>query len=260
MKSRILVDSCVIVSASVLVSSSDIDEQIPIKHHFYEECKELFTFVQRNLAKRLGIITYTIENEAMGVLDKVIEGELKSRGYSRENFEVFSAVFNICENRMRTLISLLQREPVDSVDVSQKIVLVKKMYEELKSKAKNLPKIAALKTKTVPRRFKKAIDWFELFKTQDQMEHSQILNLLRKDVEPSDITILAEAYHLYTTYIITEGKGGSLYLASKDSHFVPVRRRGWTYEGREITDEIQNRFGIICEHPRKVKELFLSGH
>ncbi|MEM2145220.1 MAG: hypothetical protein QW279_07660 [Candidatus Jordarchaeaceae archaeon] len=258
MKSRILVDSCVIVSASILVSSSDIDEKLSIKHHFYEECKELFTFIQKNLAKRIGIITYTIENEALGVLDKVIEGELKSRGYSRENFEVFSAVFNICENRMRGLIALLQREPVDSADVAQKILLIKKMYEEMKEKAVKLPKTAALKTQTVPPKFRRALNWFELFKTQDEMEHAQLYNLLRKDVEPSDIAILAEAYHLYTTYIATEGKGGNLYIASKDSHFVPVRRKGWTYEGREITDEIQKRFGITCEHPKKVKELFIK--
>lgn len=101
MKSRILIDSCVLLSASVFVSSKDIDEETPLKHKFYEECRELFTYIQKNLAKRIGIITSTVENEAVGVLDKVIEGELKHRGFSRSNdFEIFSRVFNICDIKM----------------------------------------------------------------------------------------------------------------------------------------------------------------
>jgi hypothetical protein len=90
------------------------------------------------------------------------------------------------------------------------------------------------------------------------VENSQILNLLRKDVEFDDMRILAEAYQLQMLYYETEGKGGHLYVASKDHHFVPVRRRGWTMESRRITDEIERCFGLICEHPRKIREKFLK--
>jgi hypothetical protein len=256
MKNRILVDSCVLVSASVFVSSKDVDDKAPIQHRFYEECKELFSFIEDNLARRIGIVTSTIENEAIGVLDKVIEGELKGKGYSRsENFEIFSKVFNICDIKMRNLISLLQREPTNPADVAQRIILIQKMYVEFKEKAKNLPKTADARARWVARRYQRTVDWHKIFRTQEQMTHSQTLNLLHKDVEFSDMTILAEAYHLYITYIETEGKGGNLYIASKDKHFVPVRRKGWMYEGREITDAIKERFGVICEHPRRIKDL-----
>jgi hypothetical protein len=77
-------------------------------------------------------------------------------------------------------------------------------------------------------------------------------------VEDSDITILAEACHLHTNYIVNEGKGGNLFVASKDGHFVPIRRRHWMYMGREITDEIRKRFEIICEHPGKIKQMFVK--
>lgn len=255
MKNRIFIDSSVLVSASVLVSRTDINPDLKIMHQFYEECKELFTFIQKNLVKRIGIVTSTVENESLGVLDKVIEGELRRKGYSRtEDFTVSSAVFNICESNMRNLINVLQREPINPVDVARKFILITVMYEEFTAMARNLPKVAAAKTQAVTNIAKGAVKWFNLFKTQDHLEHAQLYKLLTKDVEPSDIQILAEASHLYNNYIESEGKGGALFVASKDGHFAPIRKEHWTIEGREITDEIQKRFGIICEHPRKIKD------
>jgi len=259
MKSRIFIDSCTLLSASVFVSNKDIDEETPLKHKFYEECKELFTFIQRNLAKRIGIITSTVENEAIGVLDRVIEGELKARGYSRSHdFEIFSRVFNICDIKMRQLIMMLQREPVDSVDVAMRIYSIRNMYEEMKKRAKSLPQVAKAKTKSVPSRLKSVLNWEALYAWQDRFTHSQILNLLYNPVDDEDLIILAEASHLKTIYNSTEGKNGNLYIASKDRHFVPVRSIRTTYEGREITDEILRRFGIICEHPKRVKDLYIA--
>jgi hypothetical protein len=122
-KNRILFDSCVLISASVLVGSKDVG--LEIKHHFYDECIELVSFVQTNLAKRLGIVTTTIENEATAVLENVIVGELAQRSIEKESdFELFSRVLNICDVRMRRIISYLQREPIDQVDVGHKILLI----------------------------------------------------------------------------------------------------------------------------------------
>jgi hypothetical protein len=259
MKSRILIDSCTLLSASVFVSSKDIDEETPLQHKFYEECRELFTFIQKNLSKRIGIITSTIENEAVGVLDRVIEGELQHRGYSRtEDFEIFSRVFNICDIKMRQLTLSLQREPVDSVDVAMKLLAVRNMYDEMEKKARTLPKVADAKASSIPPKLKSALNWWMLYARQDRMVHSQILNLIYNPVDDDDVMILSEAYHLSMIYTSTEGKGGNLYIASKDKHFVPVRSKRSIYEGREITDEIQRRFGIICEHPKRVKDLFIA--
>lgn len=256
-KNRVLVDSCVLISASVLVSSEDIG--LEIKHHFYDECIELVSYFQKNMAKRIGIVTFSIETEATGVLERVIEGELEKKKIRREkDFDLFSRVLNICDNKIRRIISYLQREPIDVIDVSQKLPLVQRMYADLKQEATDLPKTALKRKMLVPRKFRKTVNWFRLFRRQDEMEHSQILNLLRKDVEYEDMRVLAEAYHLRNLYIQNEGKGGNLYIASKDHHFVPVRRKGWTFEGRRITDEIQKRFGVICEHPRAVREQLLK--
>jgi hypothetical protein len=259
MKSRVLIDSCTLLSASVFVSSKDIAEETPLKHQFYEECKELFAFIQKHLANRIGIIASTVEGEAIGVLDKVIEGELRHRGFSRsEDFEIFSRVFNICDIRMRQLVMMLQREPVDSLDVAMRVYGIRKMYDEMREKALSLAEVSEVKRESVPSKFRAVLNWRALYARQDKMIHSQILNLLFNPVDDEDILILAEACHLRTIYVSTEGKGGNLYIASKDRHFVPVRRKGSLYEGREVTDAIQERFGVTCEHPQKVKELLIA--
>lgn len=257
MRNRILVDSCVLISSSVLVSLKDLG--IELKHDFYDECIELISYLQRNISKRIGIVTSTIETEAMGVLDRVIEGELTRKKLERDkDFDVFSRVLGICDSKMRRIISYLQREPVDPVDVSQKIFAVQLMYENLKKEAKELPKVALKRKELVPKRFQKAVDWYKLFRGQDEMEHAQVLNLLRDDVEYEDMKILAEAYHLRYLYVRSEGQGGNLYVASKDHHFVPVRRKGWTFEGRAITDRIKNTCDVCCEHPRRIMEQLLK--
>ena len=257
MKNRVLVDSCVLISASVLVSSKDLE--VELKHHFYDECIDLISYFKKNMAKRIGIITSTIEAEAIGVLERVIEGELTKKQIDRKkDFELFSRILDICDSRMRRITSYLQREPIDIVDASYRLPLVQKMYAEFKKEAEELPKVALKRKEVIPKRFQKAVDWFKLFKKQDEMEHAQILNLLRKEVEFEDMRILADAYHLRCLYLESEGKGGNLYIASKDHHFVPVRRKGWAFEGRRITDEIYKRFGVVCEHPRRVKELLMK--
>lgn len=257
MKNRVLVDSCVLISASVLVSLKDLN--LELKHQFYDESIELISHLQKNIAKRIGIITSTIETEAIGVLDQVIEGELTAKHIDRErDFELFSRILGICDSRMRNIISYLQREPIDVIDVSQKLPLIQQMYAEFRKKAVELPKVASQRKELIPKPFQKAVDWFNLFRKQDEMEHAQTLNLLRKDVEFEDMRILAEAYHLRYLYLGSEGKGGKLYIASKDHHFVPVRRKGWVIEGSEITDEIFKRFDVVCEHPRRVKEFLIK--
>lgn len=258
MKNRVLIDSCVLISASVNVSSNELG--LGIRHEFYYECNELIEYLEKNIARRIGIVTSTIENEATGVLDRVVEGELESKKVRREeDFELFSRILNICDGRLRKILSFLQREPVDAIDVSMKLPLIQRMYKELKEKAKTLPQVISERKRLVPKRFKRALDWYKIFKRQEEMENSQSLNLLRKDVEYEDMLILAEAFHLCNLYLQTEVEKGDLYIASKDHHFVPIRRRGWTYEGRGVTDEIKRRFGVICEHPRRVKEQLLKG-
>jgi len=69
LRNKVLFDSCVIVAASVFVSAKD-DIGIELKHNFYEQSIALESLARKYLAKRIGIVTRTIETEALGVLSR----------------------------------------------------------------------------------------------------------------------------------------------------------------------------------------------
>lgn len=256
MKSKILFDSCIIVSASVFVSSTD-DLGIKLKHHFYDQAMHLFSLVRKNLAKRIGIVTATVENEALRVLSEVVRGEIRMKYHEMDRetlFKHYSIAFNACDMRMRNLLTCLQREPVEPAKVAIWFALVVDMYNDLVERIKKHGKTAALKARLVPRKLKKMADWFEIYRTGDQRTHAQLFNLLRKEVEQEDQMILAEACYLLNLYKQIESKDVSLFIASTDHHFSPVRRKSWTYESRQVTDAIRKRFGIICDWPDRVYE------
>lgn len=252
MRNKVLFDSCVIVAASVFVSAKD-DIGIELKHSFYEQSIALVSLARKHLAKRVGIVTSTIETEALGVLSRVIEGELEKRVKDRKTvFKMLSIAYNACEMRMRKVLQCLQREPVDIPSATKFFLLVNNMYDELSAKAETLPKTAAAKASAVPSKFRKATDWFDVYRTQDEQEHAQIMNLIIKPIEEVDKRILAEAAYLLNSIYKGETKDASLFFASTDHHFSPVRRKGWLIEGREVTDEINKRFGVICDWPDQV--------
>lgn len=257
MKNKIIFDSCIIVAASVFVSATE-DVGITLKHHFYEDSIQLFSLVKKNLAKRIGVVTTTIENEALGVLSEVIRGEIRRKyeELDRETlFRYHSIALNTCDTRMRNLLAFLQREPVDPYNVAVWFTQVTRMYEELEEKAKKLKKVAYLKAKAVPPRIRRMADWFKIYKTNDIRANAQLYNLLLKKVEPEDQKILAEACYLLNLYKATEGKAVSLFIASTDHHFSPARRPGWVVESRQVTDEIEKRFGVVCDWPKRIYEI-----
>ena len=253
MRSKILFDSCIIVSASVLTSSQELG--IELKHHFYEESIHLFSLIKKNLAKRIGIVTATIESGALRVLNEVVRGEIrqKYKGTDTETlFKYYSIALNDCDNRMRNLLSLLQREPIEPSVVAVWYMQIVKMYEELVASAKSHEKTAAIRASLVPKPIRKMADWYEIYKTDDQRRHAQLFNLLRKEVEPDDQRILAEACYLLNLYKQVEGKNISLFMASTDHHFSPVRGKYWAFESNQVTEEIEKRFGVICDWPDRI--------
>jgi len=259
LKVKVLFDSCVIVAGSVFMSGKD-DLGIELKHHFYEEAMRLFSLIKKNLSKRIGVVTATIENEALRVLNEAVRGEIRTkyRELDRKTlFEYSSIALNACDSRMRKLLSLLQREPVESDKVAVWFTQVAKMYKELKDMAqerKNLKETASMKAQAVPKKVRKYENWYRIYLRDERRRHAQLLNLLKKDVEAEDQIILAEACYLFNLYKQIEGKDVSFFIASTDHHFSPVRRKGWAFESRQVTDEIEKRFGIICDWPDRIYE------
>ena len=256
MKNKVIFDSCVIVAASVLMSATE-DVGIALKHHFYEDAIQLFSLVRKNLAKRIGVVTATIESEALGVLSEVIRGEIRRKYQELDRATLFryhSIALNTCDTRMRNLLAFLQREPVDPYVVAIWFTQVTMMYEELEKVAEKLEKVAYLKAKAVPPKIRRMADWFKIYRTSDIRANAQLYNLLLKKVEPEDQKILAEACYLLNLYKATEGKAVSLYIASTDHHFSPARKLGGVVESRQVTDEIEKRFGIVCNWPKGIHE------
>jgi len=257
LKNKVIFDSCVIVAASVFMSATE-DVGIDLKHHFYEDAIQLSSLIKKNLSKRIGVVTATIESEALGVLSEVIRGEIRRKyeELDRETlFRYHSIALNACDTRMRNLLAFLQREPVDPYDVAVWFTQVTRMYEELEQAANKLENLAYLKTQAVPPKIRKMADWFEIYRTDDIRINAQLYNLLFKKVETEDQKILAEACYLLNLYKATEGKDVSLYVASTDHHFSPARKPGWVVESRQVTDEIKKRFGIVCDWPKQIYEI-----
>lgn len=254
MRNKVLLDTCVLVSSSVLISGLEDFGVKEIKHPFFDQSTRLVSLLRKHLTKRLGITTTTIESEAYSVLDKAVITELRKEVMDRRIlFEILSIVLNQCEKRLREILSFLIREPIDPVERARRYVVVNNMYARLREFATSLPKPAALMAEAVPKKLRRAIDWFEFYKTQDEILNAQLYNLLYKDVEEEDKIILSEAVYLLNLYKQTEGEV-TLFLVSTDHHFSPVRRMRWVIESRRITDEIYANFGIICDWPHEIHQ------
>ena len=81
--------------------------------------------------------------------------------------------------------------------------------------------------------------------------YKQLLKLKSEPVEESDKRILSEAISLLKIYQQTN-PSIRMYLASTDYHFSPCNSKG------EITEQIKEKFQIICDWPNKVAEYLKS--
>lgn len=257
MRHRVLVDTCVLVAASTYSVSEEIG--VPIKHQFYDECAGLMAIFERELSKRIGVITVTVENEAFSVLGQVVRGELEKKVADRRRlFEALSFCLNACEDRMARLSAMLLREPVLETECQKHFVTVSRMYADMEDLAREtLPpeQVAEALTMAAPRKFRRVVS--QIYRDQEWAAREQLARLITKPVEESDKKILAEAMYLQSVYRETERGGMELLLASTDHHFSPVRWLG--LESRPVTDEIKARCGITCDWPGRIAEYIKKG-
>lgn len=75
--SKVLLDTCVLVSASVYGSYKDLG--IELEHQFYVKTVPLFEIIRKYVDKRIGIITSTIETQAIAVIAKAVASELEEK-------------------------------------------------------------------------------------------------------------------------------------------------------------------------------------
>lgn len=247
MKYKVFLDTSTLIAGSIFLSTKVIGKEI--KDAFYDEATRLLSIIKKNVNKRIGITTYMVEEEAYNVMSKAIERKLNQKISNRAKiFELLSIATNLCESRLREILSFVVREPINPVEAAVMNLKVSVMYNELERQALNLPKPAAMMTATAPSFLNKA-EIFEIYKSQDEILNAQLTNLIYNPIEDTDKIILAQAAYLCKLYKETEGKI-IFYFASTDHHFVPVRKRG--LESRQVTDEIEKGFGIIADKPHQI--------
>jgi len=252
LKYKVLLDTNVLVAASTFNVSQDW--KMRVKHPFYEQSRKLVEFLKRNLEKRIGIVTKTIENQAPGALEKAVTIELQKKKIDRAvDFEIFSAIQNACEKRLSDILACLLREPVNEEAVHQNYVVVDKMYEELAAQAVKMyiAKPAKKWVEAAARRFRRIAR--PIYMTQQRKLDWQLFNLIHKPVESSDKRILAEAVYLSMLFNRTETEDVAFYIASTDRHFSPARWAGGI-KSTQVTDRIKEKFGIVCDWPHQIEE------
>lgn len=249
MKYKVFLDTSTLIAGSIFLTSKTIG--LEIKDVFYDEATRLLSLIRKNINKRVGITTSGVEEEAYQVLSSAIERKLKQKINERAKiFALLSVATNACETRLREILAFIVREPVDPRESAKWHVQVAMMYDKLHIIALTLPKPAYMQTDAVPKFLNKA-EMFEIYKNQDECLNAQLTNLVYNPVEDSDKIHLAQATYLDRLYKETEKEAKiTMCLSSTDHHFVPVRRS--PYVSRQVTDEIEKRFGIIADKPHEI--------
>lgn len=247
MRHKVFLDTSTLIAGSIFLSAKAIGQEI--KDLFYDEATRLMSIIKKNVNKRIGITTYAVEDEAHDVMSKAIERKLSQRISDRAKvFELLSVATNLCEARLRDILSFVLREPINPFEAAVMHIRVSAMYNDLKNQALVLPKPAAMMTAAAPPFLNKA-ELFEIYRSQDEILNSQLVNLIYNPVEDSDKMILAQAAYLCQLYKETEGKV-YFFLSSTDHHFVPVKRKG--LESKQVTNAIEKNFGIVADRPHEI--------
>lgn len=247
MRYKVFLDTSTLIAASILLTTKAIG--IEIKDVFYDEATRLMSIVKKNINKRIGVTSFAAEDEAYQVLSSAIERKLNQKISDRAKvFQLLSVAINSCESRLRDVLAVVVREPINPVEAARLLIQIVHVYDGLLTSAKKLPKPAAMLAAAVPRFLNKA-EMYEVYKSQDEILNSQLTNLIYNPIEDSDKMILAHAAYLCKLYKEAEGKI-EMYLASTDHHFVPIKRDGLV--SRQVTDKIEETFRIIADKPGEI--------
>ena len=248
--SKVILDTNTLFACSLIETSGKLGCQM--KHDFYEHSNKLIEYIKKNPDKRIGVYTAFIEDEAYKVLSSAVETELKKNIEDpKKDFEIFSAVLNMCNDNLRYILLYLIREPININTVDRINNDVDSVYEDLLEEAKEaqekLQEQKVMRTMTLPMRapFKRLAR--QIYAQQDQWINAQLFNLLYKMIEPSDKRILSEVIYLHRMYKNTFGQSIKTYLASTDYHFSPIIKDGKT--SSIVSDRINREFEVECNWP-----------
>lgn len=260
---RILIETSVLVEGSVFweYSNEEKGKKFPFKPKRFDRCDMLFKFLKSNIEHEIGIITKTVEDEAKGVLDFVVERVLKH--YLHRGVPDFMKKFNVMTfqdtvtneslDRMETIIEECSIRPPIDIKARGKIIEdeLKPFFEEI------VPTTFRFKQPHLPRFIHGERDRTEL--GEMMLESLPTRGTIYKGMpEERDLRIMAEATFLARKY------KEKIQVASLDNHFKPnpvplysylspMRR----YTGEvdfTVRDTLEEKFNFRGDDPTKVLE------
>jgi len=261
---KVVVDTNVLVSASILRNISELDTEI--KHEFYDQSIQLFSLFRKYRSKRIGYLVPKVRTESFSVLSKAVKSVfVPSTLQDPKRKEIFYndavAIINASEHKMRDLMKLLFSEKLDEQKITTNLKNIKKMSAYLMNQWNQKYNRKGWRTRESKKRSKsimKEIYWKEeqkkevvyTHKGQIDRESRQIYRFQRKHPNWQDERILAESITLKQK-LEDKTEKFNFMIASCDSGFFSP------YIGLEgvsdtVTREIQQRFNIRCDYPRTV--------
>ena len=255
---KVVPDTNVVVAASIMENAGELGI---IKHHFYDQSIQLFSLFKDN---DIGVAMPKVRSECFMVLSKAVKAvfvpnnkldmTLKEKFYDES-----VAIISSSEYKMRVLLSRLTAADLDKGKILDNLKGVIQMSRDLKDmyhtkyrstdwrkqETKNRSKTVLTEPAWKQEQKKEVV---HAHRSQVTREAKQLERFMKKYPNKPDQMILAE---VITFKKSLAGKNPYLLIASSDSGFFSPY---YYYGGKSniVTEEIYNRFGIRCDHPREV--------
>ena len=261
---KIVIDTNVIVAASILENVKELDLQV--KHDFYDTSRQLFSIFEKRPGEQIGISTPTVRSEAFLVLSRAVKKTMAPDGSVdlRTKEILFNntvALVNSCDHKMRYLFSLLlEKKPMrNKTDKNFKRVKEMAIYlrdewerkyrsqyqKEKESKNRAKPIISEPKWKDEQK--KEVVD---AFRGQIFIERSQLERFMKKYPNLNDEWILAETLTIKEDFLNID-EDYEFFIASFDKGFFsPTFVYG--VKSDIVTKEIKDRFEVTCDTPNVI--------
>lgn len=266
-KTKILLDSSVIISASIQANVASIG--VTVKHRLYEDSIHLFNIFRKRANEGIGITTKTVRDESFHALSKAVTNSIQEnlpaqKDKRKKLFDETTSIINLCENQMRDLFStLLLETPSNEIvqscvtDVADMSEYIKTCYESssyIHPRNRNIE--AKRRTPIENSNWSGALkaEAYRAQRLQVEREAVQVEKFMSKYPNSGDSKILAEALAI-KRQIEADGQDVNFYIASSDTGFFsPHRVRGGA-KSDFVTNQIKTRFGITCDFPEEIGKL-----
>jgi len=261
---KIIVDTNVIVAASILENVKDLN--IQVKHEFYDTSIQLFSIFKKRPREQIGIAVPTVRREAFLVLSTAIKKTMISGidtdiQTKEKLFNNAVAIVNSCEHKMRFLFSLMLQKNPQKQKIEKNFNDIKNMAMYLRDYYKRKYRNVYQKRQESKKRARPIISeprWkpeqkdevVYTHREQVNIEAIQLARFMKKYPNLNDEKILAETITIKNDYR-TIDEDYQFYIVSFDSGFFCPKIVS-AIKSDIVTKEIKDRFHIICDVPNVI--------